>query len=646
MCGIIGTFDRRSETPRRVSQEEVGNLRHRGPDAYGIYNDGPISLGHRRLSILDLTEGGAQPQSTRDGRYTVTFNGEIYNYIELRHELAGQGITFHGASDTEVLLAAYRVWGRDCVARFRGMFAFALYDREARTLFMARDRCGEKPFFFYRDADRFFFASELKGLLPLLPRTPSLNPSAIDLYLHYQYVPEPFTLLEGVRKLPAAHTLLLSCDDWDAEPVRYWDVRSAADPEYASVRPGDIPDIIRGRLEESVALTLRSDVPVGLALSGGIDSGAIAALARRHTADQFHAFGVGYPGRPPYDEREQAKELAQRLGITFHEVELRTDDFVDFLPTLVGVMDEPIADIAAFGHYAVPRAAAEHGIKVLLSGTGGDEVFWGYPWVVRSVEINEFLFRHPLVSRLRHLPKGLWRYEPLWKACSHSRLINTYSTTLREIAELDMDKPSKQFFFYEMVKDFVNARLLHGEVYGPAMRDISADNVFLPTAITSRTGQDVPAEVVRLLFDTWLVSNCLTLGDRVAMGCGVEVRLPFLDARLIESVMTLRRSCPDHQLGHKAWLRAALKNVLPENVLSRPKAGFQPPIIDWLDGARERYQEMIRSGHLVAAGIFDAALLERFLKETGKEDYYRLFFLYKIILLEIWNRSVVQRHTI
>ncbi|HNT26648.1 MAG TPA: asparagine synthase C-terminal domain-containing protein, partial [bacterium] len=463
------------------------------------------------------------------------------------------------------------------------------------------------------------------------------------MYLHYQYVPEPSTLLQGVRKLPAAHTLLLSHDDWNAEPVRYWDVRSAETPEYASAQPRDIPDIIRARLEESVALTLRSDVPVGLALSGGIDSGAIAAFARRHTADQFHAFGIGYPGRPPYDEREQAKGLAHKLGITFHEVELKVDDFVAFLPTLVSIMDEPIADIAAFGHYAVPRAAAEHGIKVLLSGTGGDEVFWGYPWVVRSIEINEFLLRHPFVSRLRHLPKGLWRYEPLWKVCSHSRLLNAYSTILREISVIDMRKPPEQLFFYEMVKDFVNARSLRTRVYGPAMRDISADNVFLPTALTALSEADIPATTLRLLFDTYLTSNCIALGDRVSMGCGVEVRLPFLDARLIESVMALRRRHPDHQRGHKAWLRAALKEVLPDEVLTRPKSGFQPPIMAWLDGARERYGALLREGLLVNSGILDMSRLESFLKESGPNDPPKQFFLYKLILLEIWYRSVVRR---
>ncbi len=644
MCGVIGIFNRFPGAERRLSQEEVSRLRHRGPDAHGIYNDGPVSLGHRRLSILDLTEGGAQPQSTRDGRYTVTFNGEIYNYIELRRELADHGISFYSASDTEVLLAAYRVWGKECVKRFRGMFAFALYDRIEQTLFMARDRCGEKPFFFYRDAERFYFASELKGLLPLLPFIPSLDPSAIDMYLHYQYVPEPFTLLQGVRKLPAAHTLFLSTDDWNAEPVRYWDVRIADDPECAAVQPQDIPDIIRSRLEESVVLTLRSDVPVGLALSGGIDSGAIASFARRHTTDQFHAFSIGYPERPPYDEREQAKTLANDFGITFHEVELRVDDFVAFLPSLVSITDEPIADIAAFGHYAVPRAAAEHGIKVLLSGTGGDEVFWGYPWVRRSVEINEFLFRHPFLGMLRKLPRTFWEWEALWKAGSHLRMVNAHSPLLdflREIGALDIREPSGQLIFYELVKDFVGARPLCQRIYGAAMCELPTHNVFIPTALAASSIEEIPATVIRLLFDTWLVSNCLTLGDRVAMGCGVEVRLPFLDVRLIESVMTMRRRNPDHRLGHKAWLRKALKGVLPEEILTRPKAGFQPPVEEWLKGARDQYAKLLREGRLVNAGILNASRLDTFLRECENNDNLLLFFLYKIILLEIWCRAVV-----
>ncbi|MEM4235339.1 MAG: asparagine synthase C-terminal domain-containing protein, partial [Candidatus Methanomethylicaceae archaeon] len=335
-------------------------------------------------------------------------------------------------------------------------------------------------------------------------------------------------------------------------------------------------------------------------------------------------------------------DLAKHLGIIFHEVELRGNEFVDFFPSLVRIMDEPIADIAAFGHYAAPRAAAEHGIKVLLSGTGGDEVFWGYPWVRRAVEINEFLVHHPFLAMLRKFPRAFWQCEALWKIGSHFRMINTYSSFLREIGSLNMRKPPEQLFFYEMVGDFAYARFLCPRVYGSAMRDVSSDNAFLPMAATPSSKEEIPLTIIRLLFDTYLTSNCVALSDRVAMGCGVEVRLPFLDVRLIESVMAMRRRNADHHLGHKAWLRVALKGILPEEILARPKAGFQPPMIEWIDGVIKRYRGMLPTGHLVTLGVFDPFKIDRLGKGRESKSYNELFFLYKIILLEVWYRVVVR----
>ena len=297
------------------------------------------------------------------GRYVVTFNGEIYNYLELRADLEAVGETFGSTSDTEVLLAAYKVWGVACVRRFRGMFAFGLWDKHEKSLFLARDRCGEKPLFYYRNGKQLTFASELKGLVPLLPETPQLDPAVVDMYLHYQYVPEPRTCAPQVQKLPAAHTLTLDRGNWFSEPVPYWNVEDTSGPTGLPTDPVGIMRCIRDGLEDAVRLTLRSDVPVGVALSGGIDSGAVATLAQRHYPEPMHAFCVGYPGRPPYDERRQARQLAEQVGMIVHEVELPTQSFVDFFPEPVRILDEPLADIAAFGHLAVPKAAHDLGLR-------------------------------------------------------------------------------------------------------------------------------------------------------------------------------------------------------------------------------------------------------------------------------------------
>src|SRR4030067_1113640 len=252
MCGILVRFQRRLGHRPPLSPRDLATVAHRAPEGSGVFTNPYIHLAHPRLAIIDLTEGGQQPMILGSGRYVVTYNGEIYNYLEIRSELEAKGERFTSSSDTEVLLAAYKVWGRACVNRFRGMFAFALWDEQEKTLFLARDRCGEKPLFYHRDGDCFSFASELKGLLPLLAHRPALDSAVVDMYLHYQYVPEPYTLLQGVHKLPAAHTLVLTPRDWHAEPLRYWNVEDIVDsPGVPAGRAGVLP-LIRAAGEDGV----------------------------------------------------------------------------------------------------------------------------------------------------------------------------------------------------------------------------------------------------------------------------------------------------------------------------------------------------------------------------------------------------------
>nr|WP_086426149.1 asparagine synthase (glutamine-hydrolyzing) [Nitrospira cf. moscoviensis SBR1015] len=641
MCGILGRFYRQPGSRSSLTKTDLATLAHRGPDGAGVYTNPYIQLGHTRLAIIDLTEGGHQPMTYADGSFVITYNGEVYNYLELRAQLEAKGQRFGSRSDTEVLLAAYKVWGRECVSHFRGMFAFALWDDHEKSLFLARDRCGEKPLFYYRDDHCLVFASELKGLLPLLASRPALDVAVVDMYLHYQYVPEPLTLLQGVQKVPAGHTLLVSLGNWLAEPVRYWNVE---EPTKIAGLPTDTPGIlrcIREGLEQAVKLTLRSDVPVGVALSGGIDSGAIAALAQKHSSAPIHAFSVGYPGRPPYDEREQAQHLAKQLGLIVHEVELPVESFVDFFPQLVRIMDEPIADSAAFGHYAVPKAAADMGIKVLLTGLGGDELFWGYPWVTETVTTNQLLKESAFLNAILPLTGSPIMQRFFKKVTRHPRVPSwgqRWASLLYGVGTVP--RPVPQLHFYEGWPYFKETFQIKHAVYGPAMRVVGESNPFRPTEIGPRTVEQLPAAIIRTLFDTWLVSNCLSLGDRVGMSVGVETRLPFLDVGLIELVMTLRSHQPDHTLGQKAWLRAALKGVLPDEVLTRRKAGFQPPVWKWLSGVVARYGEGLYGSSLTGAGILDRNKVDRILDLHG-QSMSDLYFAYKLVLLEEWHRSVV-----
>lgn len=642
MCGILGVIHRVASDHEALADSLLAPLEHRGPDARGTFTDGHVQLGHTRLSIIDLTESGKQPMTSQSGRYVITFNGEIYNYTELKKSLEAQGYLFQSQSDTEVLITAFEAWGPDCVRRFRGQFAFVIWDRTAKTAFLGRDPCGEKPLFYQLTTERLTFASELKGLMPLLLERPSLNAAAVDMYLHYQYVPEPHTLLEGIHKLPAGHTLMISTQSWDISLTSYWSVEEPRDPKPVTKDLNIILTSIREGVEDAVKLTLRADVPVGIALSGGIDSGAIAVLAQKNYPEPIHAFCVGYPGRPRYDERHQARALAESLGMIVHEVELPVESFVNFFPELVRIMDEPIADPAAFGHYSVPQAAADQGIKVLLSGIGGDEIFWGYPWVTRSVKMNQWFANHPILKSASRLANPdlvqLFLYKIASSPYAHPRL-RKWADDIRAVG--NTHNCPDQLMFYMLAYDFGDAFDLKKKVYGPAMQRLNVNNPYSPTNIGSREYDHIPAAVIRMLFDTWLVSNCLSLGDRVSMGVSVETRMPFLDVKLIDLVMSWRQNNPDYDLGQKSWLRAALKDVVPDEVLARPKAGFQPPVREWLSGVVEKYADILRNGQLINSGVLSSDTIDFTINELPHKDWSGMYFVYKLVLLEMWYQKVV-----
>lgn len=638
MCGIIGIIDRRPGVPE-LAEGDVARLAHRGPDSRGLHRAEHVALGHARLSIIDLSEAGRQPMTR--GRLTIVFNGEIYNYVELREELVAAGATFESSSDTEVILAAYERWGSECVGRLRGMFAVAVWDATARTLFLARDRCGEKPLFYWTDGDRFCFASEMKAILPILPCRLPLDPATVDMYLHYQFVPEPLTPLAGLRKLPAGHSLTLRLDDdLRQAPCRYWCIEGCGeDVDLPATLPAAI-DMLRGTFEESVRLMLRSDVPVGVALSGGVDSGAIAAVAQRNYPAGMHAFSIGYPGRPPYDERSDARALANSLGMDFHEVELAVGDFAGQFAEFARVLDEPIADPAAFGHYAVPKAAREAGIKVLLCGIGGDELFWGYKWVRDVVAAGQRLAVDPPGRLLCAIAKS-----PVLARVMHSRLAVAIPESVRSwfdvLEAAAVRSPGNQPLGYATHPDFRSAARVRRGIAGPVLRDLDADELFSTTAFGKRDSGDIPEAVIRILCETWLTSNCLALGDRVSMAVGVETRLPLLDPRLIAVAAAIRRKWPDHALGHKARFREALVGVLPPEVLNRPKRGFTPPVNEWFRAVVARYGSRLEEGSLVSSGLLDPAGVRQMLARSSGRSGPDLFMAYKLVLFETWFSGVV-----
>jgi asparagine synthase (glutamine-hydrolysing) len=641
MCGILGYL---SKLPDRDIEllPAIKCLDHRGPDDSGIWKDNFIQLAHTRLSIIDLSPMGHQPMSYKKGRYWITFNGEIYNYLELRAELVSQGHEFITQTDTEVLLAAYAQWGLSCLDKLRGMFAFGIWDTHHKTLFLARDRVGEKPLYYSQDTEGFYFSSELKALLRLLPHLPELDPVAVDLYLHYQYTPEPRTPLSGVKKLAAGHYLLINYENWQFNLQCYWNLNEIKPVE------GNPVELIRQELDRVIELTLRSDVPVGIALSGGIDSGAIAALAAPKYKDKLQAFSIGYPGRPNYDERDQAKQLATQLGLSFKDLELRTENFVELFPDLVAAMDDPIADIAVYGHYAVMKMAADSGVKVMLSGVGGDELFWGYSWVTTAVELTEKkqnLLRQSSNARTNGVDLSYIANSLLYQRIISSSVLPAYFRSLLDQlvnnnSQISLDYP-QQAIYYDRVPDFVRALQYCAEIYTKDFKaQIPARNPYSLFQLNLKDSSDIPIDICKMLFDTWLVSNCLSLGDRVSMASGVETRLPLLDHKLIELTIGCRRLQPDHQLGSKHWLKSALKGILPDEILNRQKRGFQPPVKEWMDAVLHKYMHWLEAGYLVETGVVDSVYLKRAICDFQGGKKHR-FMLYKLLVLETWYRKIV-----
>lgn len=582
---------------------------HRGPDGAGEFYADNVALLSRRLSIIDL-QGGDQPLFNTDKSLALVINGEIYNYLELRERLRSSGHDFRTDVDGEVILHLYEKYQLDFVRHLRGMFAFALWDEVRGRLVLARDRMGEKPLYLFESEGRLLFASELKGLLHsgLVPF--EMDPHAVDLYFHYQYVPEPLTAVKGVRKLDAARMLIVETAQWRVEEKSYWNIDDARPVE------GDPPELIRQKLEEVSKLQIRSDVPVGVALSGGLDSSAVASFAAKANTG-LRAFSVGYTGRPESDERSDAEELARHLEIPFFDVELDTPTIVEFFPELNYWRDDPVADIAGFGYYAVMKLARDHGVPVLLQGQGGDELFWGYPElrlaVAEAIETAE--------SRRNPLRFGGVR------------------TALKEVRRRFQN--SNRLELYKHSPDFASAIVQTKKVYSPAFAEqIRANDVHRPASL-SGDWHSPEVALTAMVCATYLRENGITQGDRLGMASSVEMRLPLLDHEFVETVIGLRKCRSDAKLPPKHWLKEAMKNVLPDHVLNRPKRGFAPPTREWHAAIFAAHGDSLVDGHLVKAGI---------LSREGAADLSKGEFpagaitplSFKALVLEQWCRQMLK----
>lgn len=593
-------------------------------------------LAMRRLSIIDL-KGGWQPLYNEDRTLVLIANGEIYNFVELRKRLEDLGHRFNTDSDCETILHLYEEHGLDCVTHLRGMFAFALWDSKRKRLLLARDRMGEKPLYVYETNGRLFFASELKALLAsgLVPF--ELDPTAVNLYFHYQYVPEPMTPLKGVRKLDAASMLTVDIDPWKVEERRYWRMEDAPPIE------GDPAKLIREQLETVGEIVIRSDVPVGVSLSGGLDSSAIAALAASKYPGTMHAFSVGYPGRLENDERADARALAEQLRMPFHDAELTTSEMVSFFPDMVYLRDDPIADISGFGYYSVMKLAREHNVPVVLQGQGGDELFWGYGWVQTAAQASARKLqrtKNPLGALPQYLdvdfPTGLSRVRLAEWAYGLGGLRQSWESLKR-----DRTSSPDQMVFYDLVTDFrasiQETRNLYSRSFSEQINGNSATSLFT----FDRPWPNIDVAITRLICDTYLRENGVTQGDRLGMASSIEMRLPLLDHRLVETVIGLRKVQTDVDKPPKAWLKAAIADLLPENVINRRKRGFSPPVMEWHRALFATHGASLRDGYLLGSSVLTETSAHHLSSGHFPSDNVTPMS-FKALVLEQWCRRMVE----
>jgi asparagine synthase (glutamine-hydrolysing) len=587
----------------------------------------------RRLSVIDLT-GGWQPLYNEDRSIALVANGEIYNFIELRVQLEERGHRFRTGTDCETIIHLYEDYGADCVNHLRGMFVFALWDSRRKRLFLCRDRMGEKPLYLYEGNGQILFASELKalrlsGLVPF-----ELDPMSVDLYFHYQYVPEPATPIKGMRKLPASHFLMIDTSPWRVTQTCYW--RMADAPPIVG-NPGEL---IKAELDEVSKLVIRSDVPVGVALSGGLDSSAIAALSARKYPGTMHAFSVGYPGRPFNDERAEAEDLANHLEIPFHEVELSIGDMVAFFPALVYWRDDPIADISGYGYYAVMKLAKEHGVPVMLQGQGGDELFWGYPWVRQAVyesvqKMNLFKKgRESLMGYLQPKLPDAWTFAGLENWMKSLAGLRTGLQRLRR----DAASPLERMVFYDLSRDFQDALVGVGSMYTAEFLECLNGTGAFDLFSFPQPWPQVDILLTSLICQTYLLENGIAQGDRLSMASSVELRLPLLDYRLVELVVGLRKLEADHRKPPKVWLKDAVKDVLPDWVLNRPKRGFAPPVGAWYQALFAAYGSLLEEGYLVQTGILRPHIARNLSSGPVPRDVVTPLS-FKALVLEMWCRK-------
>ena len=625
MCGIAGfVVNRPMENRREVLGRMTAALRHRGPDDEGAYVDNHVALGIRRLAVIDLA-GGKQPIANENGTIQVVLNGEIYNFADLRHRLERHGHRFRTRSDAEVIVHAYEESGAECVRDLDGMFAFALWDDSRQNLLLARDRMGEKPLYYYAGPDVFVFGSELRALLqhPSVPVTLSLE--SVARYLLFECIPAPHSILTDIAKLPSGHTLVVSPGD-KPRLARYWDIRFS--PDYSLGEP-EWRERLQAQLEASVKSRLVSDVPLGVFLSGGIDSGTIAALATRASLPgPLQTFTVGFE-EPTYDERPFARQISEHCGTEHHSITFSSRDALGLMDTVGELLDEPLGDASFLPRYALARMTRATA-TVVLSGDGGDELFCGYP---------TFPADRPARWLRRLLPQAIQR------------------TVLRTVVEQlphSLHYGSVDFLLKQFVRGLpyepeVRTQLLLGgltpsEQAGLLSQAVQCSlNAFDPYAELTRTIEDTSLRdpMERMIYQHchfYLADQTLVATDRSTMAAGLEVRAPFLDPALVELACRIpTRFKLRNGVVTKYLLKRTIGDLLPSAIVSRRKQGLGVPVAAWLRGPlRNVLWQRLAPARIARRGLFEPAAIAQLIGEhlSGRANHRKI--LWNLLMFDAW----------
>lgn len=635
MCGICGYAGFEDDN---LVEAMSAAISHRGPDDTGIFRDGDLALGHRRLSVIDIA-GGHQPVHSRDGRYALVYNGEVYNYRELRKELEADGETFETSSDTEVLLHLLQRYGADALSRLNGMFAFALWDKQSRKLMLARDRVGIKPLYFMQHEKRLLFASETKAILRYRARELTVNATGVFDYLALRYVPGHTTLFNEIHRLPAGH--FATWQDGRFEVKRYWSPKTHAPAFKGSTE--DMYQAFKAQLLASVKRRLVADVPVGAYLSGGVDSSTIVALmAQLGSGDRVKTFSVGFDYE--HDELTQAAETARQLGCDHQEIACRAED-ISLLPDVVSHADEPLGDAIAIPMYQLAREAKKK-VTVVLTGEGGDEILGGYLFhkVLALGEVYRRVVPGPVRRKL---------IAPLI-AAAPTQLLNTvfqYPAYLGErgkqkaVDYLSLLEPEQLDPAYRHLMSLFDARETH-QLFTPAfLEQLEGAGALDPMRRISRVNVREPyfQRMLDLSYDHWLPDNMLLRTDKMSMAHAIEARVPFLDHELIEFCNTL----PDHVkmrgLEGKWILRRLAKDLKLPAVAKRRKMPFYVPIEKYFEqpAFQQMFGDYLSDEAIRRRGIFRPEFIDTLRKQMHAKEFVLVKQIYAVLTLEIWFRTFV-----